>query len=425
MARCENTALRTCTIDHEGESTRQDETWWRTALEGKSGLYVLLLLMLGFTIRLVPAYLIYGSYDVGAWRTVVMYQGMGKNPYLTHKLNWPPLWPTLLLWAGRLETVYHLPDYFAVKLPAIICDVAVGFALYFYFFFKNPEQPHSAFRRALWYILNPVAIFTCAVHGQFDCIPALFTLLAVIAFERSSSEGRFPTVASLWLSLGVLARTWPGVLAPLFLPRLRGWSRRILFLIIVLLPSALSLWILYLQVPNVILHDVVHYRGDIGDWGLASTANLFPGWPWWRAFNGWIIRKLLYLGWLLIYLVFWRRRADMGKLACLAIANYYVFTPHAGQQHFEWIVPVAALVDIGWLRFYTVLAGVTLLLYYYLWPFNGEHFDFLSHQHTLSYYHNYLSVHAHFGTALLMLPLWGFCVVWYRALWRRCLLESI
>ncbi|CCW34473.1 hypothetical protein CTKA_00508 [Chthonomonas calidirosea] len=422
MARCEDASLPTFSVAHEGASPHK--TLWRTAFERESGLYVLLLLVLGLVIRLVPAYLIYGSYDVGAWRTVLMYQGMGKNPYLTHKLNWPPLWPTLLLWAGRLEAVYHLPDYFAVKLPAILCDVAVGFALYFYCFFKNSAYPHLAFRRALWYILNPVAIFTCAVHGQFDCIPALFTLLAVIALERCSEE-RFPVVTSLWLSLGVLARTWPGVLAPLFLPRIQGWARRLLFLAIVFVPSAVSLWILYLQAPHVILHDVVYYRGDIGDWGLASTANLLPTRPWWRAVNGWIVRKLLYLGWLTLYLIFWRRRVDMGKLVCLAIANYYVFTPHAGQQHFEWIVPMAVLADIGWLRFYTVVAGATLLLYYYLWPFNGEHFDFLSHQHTMSYYHNYLSLHAHFGTTLLMLPLWGFCVVWYGALWRRCLRESI
>lgn len=397
----------------------QDERERLPWMRERSGFYLLCLLFVGLLVRLVPAYLVYGSYDVGAWRQVLMHQSIGQNPYLTHKLNWPPLWPTLLLWAGRMQSVYGVPDYFVVKIPSILCDVAIGIALYIYFHQTEPTQPENACRWASLYVLNPVAIFTCAVHGQFDCIPALFVLLTVLSFMQTA-ENTFPLGSAVWLSLGVLSRTWPVVLLPLFIGRISHWSKRFAFLTIVLLPSLLSIWLLYLQVPATINQDVLHYRGDIGDWGLASAANLFPQIPSWRSLTGWVVRKLLYLGWFALYVVFWRRKPDIRKLVCLAIISYYVFTPHAGLQHFEWVVPLAVLAQPRWVTGYTVVATITLACYYYWWPFNGEHFDFLSRYHSASYYSHYLTVHTHLLTTLLMFPLWLYCVTWYIALWRDC-----
>src|ERR1041385_1841942 len=91
-------------------------------LRGKSAGFVLILLGISLVVRLIPAYLVHGSFDVGAWELVIREYRVGNNPYETGKLNWPPLWPMLLLYTLRLEDVYSVPTHFSVKLIPCLAD---------------------------------------------------------------------------------------------------------------------------------------------------------------------------------------------------------------------------------------------------------------------------------------------------------------
>src|SRR5690348_3413073 len=117
---------------------------------------LLLLLALALAVRLIPAYLVYGSFDTGAWELVVREFRLHHNPYETGKLNWPPLWPLLLFYTMKLEDAYGLPTWFSVKLIPCVVDAAIVVPLYLWFLRREGES--TASRRGLFYALNPVAI---------------------------------------------------------------------------------------------------------------------------------------------------------------------------------------------------------------------------------------------------------------------------
>lgn len=382
-------------------------------LHGTSGKYLVALIFIGLAVRIVPGLLIYGTDDVGAWRLVIRTFGQHQNPYTTGKLNWPPLWPTLLLYAGRLQEVYGFPDYFAVKVVPILCDTAIAIALYVWFLAET-RSPLQAWRLGLCYALNPVAVFTCAVHGQFDALPALFTLLAVMA-GMWANKGEFPLQAAVWLALGILTKLWPVALLPLFLRPLPGMGRRILFALIALLPSVISMAILYHLAPDVIVKNVFQYRSAIGWWGWTLPVSLFsvPTQQTIARIGQW----LLYGVWLALYAYLWKR-GTLAQGACLILLTFYVFTPGFGPQYLVWIVGVAMLGDRSRLRAYTALAAVSLLTLYTFKPFNGTYFGFLRRIRSDAFWKGYAAPHDIFGSALCMFPLWLLCCWWLAGLLR-------
>jgi hypothetical protein len=392
----------------------------RMLLQGDSGRYVLLLLALGLVVRFVPAYLIYGSNDVGAWRLVIREFAMHHNPYLTKKLNWPPLWPTLLLYTARMQEVYSLPDYVAVKVIPILVDASVPIALYWWFA-RNQCDLKSAFRRALWYALNPVAIFTCAFHGQFDGIPAFFSLLAVMPLLAARPSSADTIHSAFWLNLGIMARTWPVVLLPILLTHIRSAQRKAAYLLLALVPTIACLYLLYLQAPRAVVENVLLYRGGAGGWGLTApavflsdaTATKLAG----------VVRVILYLAWIALYVVVWRRRLPLAPAALLGVLTFYVFSPDGGVQHFEWIVPLAVLVDFRRMRLYTLVAGACIGIMYIFSPYNGEHFGFLKRTRSDLFWQTNMGHHHLVIGMWNFLPLWLLCVWWYITLLRDTLAQ--
>ena len=382
-------------------------------LQGANGKYLLALVLIGLVIRVVPGLLIYGTDDVGAWRLVIRTFAMGQNPYMTGKLNWPPLWPTLLLYAGRLQVMYGFSDYFAVKAIPIVCDVAIAAALYVWFLAET-GSPQKAWKLGLSYALNPVAIFTCAAQGQFDALPALFTLLAVMAGMRAN-KGTFPLQAAFWLALGILAKMWPVALLPLFLRQIPGTGKRILFALIALLPTVASMAILYHLAPDVIAKNVFQYRGSIGWWGWTLPMSRLPMTA--QQTISRIGQLALYGGWGALYACLWKR-GTLAQGACLVLLTFYALTPGFGPQYLLWIVGVAMLADRPRLRRYTALAAVSLLALYTLKPFNGTYFGFIRRMRSHTFWKDYATPHDLMLSALCLLPLWLLCVWWLLSLLR-------
>jgi hypothetical protein len=391
----------------EGSSSRV------SLLRGQSGAFVLALLALSLVVRLIPAYFVYGSFDVGTWGLVIREYRIGHNPYTTGKLNWPPLWPMLLFYTMRMEDVYNLPTHFAVKILPCLADSAIAIALYLWFA-RSTGSPSTAFKRSLWYALNPVAIATCALHGQFESLPSLFTLLAVMEATRAR-PGALPFRSAIWLGLGGMAKTWPLFLMPAFLRGMRSWRKQVVYVLIAVAPTVLSVWILYLQAPEPIVKNVLSYRSSSGQWGL--TAINFWLTP--EKAQAWshVVIYLLYTAWLAIYLVTWRK-GSTGQIAILGVLTFYVFTPGWGPQYFAWVLGIAILADFPRARIYTVLATLNLAILYIYSPYNGEYFDFLRRMHSDHFWNTYLDRNSIRINTILFLPLWLFSVGWLFTLLR-------
>lgn len=380
-------------------------------MRGESGKFFLTLLALGLAVRLVPAYLVYGSFDVGAWELVIREFRQGNNPYETGKLNWPLLWPLLLLYVRRMEDVYHLPTHFSVKIIPCLADTVLALVLYGWFA-QATGAPSVAFRRALWYALHPVAIATCALQGQFESLPSLFLVLAVMEAMRSPS-GALPVRSAIWLSLAGMAKTWPLFMLPAFLRAMRSWGQRVVYALLAVSLTVLSVAVLYWLSPDATVKHVLTYRGAPGQWGLTAWNYLLPeetGQVWAR-----IVLWILYASWLTVYLLTWGR-GSVSQVVCLGLLTFYVFTPGCGPQHHAWILGVALLADFPRARLHAVLASLSLAILYVYTPFNGEYFNFIRREHTPHFWATNMNADHMRGSAILFLPLWLFCIGWWAML---------
>lgn len=367
----------------------------------------------GLAVRLIPAYFVYGSFDVGAWELVIREFREGHNPYTTGKLNWPPLWPMLLFYTKRMEDVYGLPTHFSVKIIPCVADASIAVVLYLWF--ARSERVAVAFRKALWYALNPVAIVTCSMQGQFESLPSLCSVLAIISISRART-GKFPLVSAVWLGLGGLAKTWPLFLSPAFLRVMPGWKRRFVFLLIAFAPAVIGVGLLYLYDPEPIAKFVLSYRGRSGVWGLTSLDYLLPP----RASAVWnhFVLWVLYGAWGAVYFAT-RRCNDAARVACLGVLTFYVFTSGLRPQYFVWVLAISLIADFQRARLFTTLASATVGIYYVFMPYNGELFTFVSRNHTRLYWANLYGYHHLLVGSLVFLPLWVFCVWWWAALLRE------
>ena len=384
---------------------------------GESGRYALALVGLCLLIRLVPAALIWGADDMGAWIRVAHRIG-GMNPYRTGFVNWPPLWLGWLFYARRLTEIYGVPLPFAIKLGPILADLAITLTLYSHF--RRDGEARSAFRQSLWYALNPVAFYTSAFHGQFDSFPVLFGLLATLAVYNAK-PGVGWLRSTFWLGMAAFAKTWPILLLPGLVREARTYSRKVLYVVMALALPVISVGLLYLDDPVPIRRYVLNYRSAAEWWGLTSLDCLLT-----HTAAGWVNRMvswLFYGAMLGTYVFLWRqdRRVDPLRASCLILVTFFVFTSGFGIQYLLWVLPIALLADGRRARLYSLLTSVTITVQYIFRPFNGTYFQFLAHgpQRTAAFFRVYGTAHDKLWNAVTLAPLWLFFVWWWIGLLRE------
>lgn len=131
----------------------------------------------------------------------------------------PPSVYELSLVVGTISPVVTSPLFNLVyKIPMILADLLVG-AIIFRFLSEEPTSQKQAKKAYLFWFLNPLVIHVSAVHGAFDSICVLFTLIAVVFLIK---ERYFD--AGIALGLGVVTKVYPIYLVPLFLGAVVGRS---------------------------------------------------------------------------------------------------------------------------------------------------------------------------------------------------------
>jgi hypothetical protein len=88
----------------------------------------------------------------------------------------PWVWSHLGSLYSNKELYLHL---FLFKLPYLFFDIALGFILSN--FFKGQKKKKLTF--SLW-MFNPVTIYATFMMGQFDLLPAFFTILAIYLIQK-------------------------------------------------------------------------------------------------------------------------------------------------------------------------------------------------------------------------------------------------
>lgn len=350
------------------------------------------LTLIGLAIRLALAPLTQFTYDPVVWYSAGNDMLAGLSPYYTKTYSYPPLWaytyfPFLLiasllvdprtfgthiaqmdwisLFLGYSPTILSPVFLLAVKLPLIIADVVTGLLLYK---LARGFSSFSISRKAyMFWLFNPLVIWTSAVHGAFDVVPAMFTVLALVFVLRSKY-----LQTGMSLSIAILYKLYPVYLLPLYailawtdLGKERsfraafrqGKKRIMMFIVGGALPLLFSL-------PFVSLNDMLHtvivrqsYLSSMGGISLWEI-NSAPGFDWvWSTVgahmtlitittSAFALGVSSVAGWLLV------RRGpvetlDLVKTHIVGISAIFLSLLAVNPQYVIWIIPFLTLAIYG------------------------------------------------------------------------------
>ncbi len=164
----------------------------------------------------------------------------------------------------------------ALKLPLIMADIAstlVIFQLVARFRGARPAELVAG----LWF-LNPLLIWSTAVHGEVDGLATLFIVLFIAAVVYD-----WPVVAGVALALGIFAKAYPvalvplGVLVFLMRPAAPGTPRRARFLPVAWFAAGLALGILPLIIYVAPIVQSLAGGSASGVYGGLSVLIIFNG----------------------------------------------------------------------------------------------------------------------------------------------------
>jgi len=361
-----------------------------------------IILLLAALVRLLPAlWLPVGAgYDIASFHMVtdallggreVYAAALGRHPYL-------PFQMFIMGGMAALSAATGLPFVVAIKLPALLADVAIA-GLIYRLVASRRGRDWAAYA-ALLYALNPVSLLVSAYHGQFEAVTLLLLVVAWALWERQRVGA-----AAAALGLAILNKTWPVVLLPVFLMRLATWRARILHTLVALGIPALAVVVYLLAYnadPMTMLGRALTHRGVAGYWG--PSAVVFPlatAQPALQPLADALLalRNPLLLAAVLLTLWWTQRQPALDALLTVQLAVFAV-TVGFGIQWLVWPVPFALLAgQARWLRLYSLAAALMLAVH-------------LFGLHMVPWLPERLPASADWIIRLSALPAWGVVVAW-------------
>jgi hypothetical protein len=260
----------------------------------------------------------------------------GRHPYL----------PLMLYWLGFAELVARetsMSFVHVVKIAPILADVAIGAAVHRAALHRRP--PPVAFSYGLAYAVNPVTIYVCAYHGQFDALPTLFGMLSALM------AGTSPAAAGAWLGLGILCKSWPAIGLPsllLGLESVRIRFRALSATAFVPLLGVATYSVLFGASPVPALVNAVSYNWGIGIWGYGYILRLLSiATPTTSFLLEWILLYGRYatLAWMAVTWYFVAGRKDLWYALFVLILCFLALGHAFSIQYLCWIVPFAMVAS--------------------------------------------------------------------------------
>jgi len=127
---------------------------------------------------------------------------------------------------------------FIIKLPFLVADLVVAWALYQYC-----QRSNGARQAVIFWLFNPITIFAFYIFGRFESIPVMFCMLSLLAIQK-----KHLLVAAVLMGLSMNSREIFIFLGPVFValvcsPSCRDfkWSSRLASVIIIGVATAISL----------------------------------------------------------------------------------------------------------------------------------------------------------------------------------------
>lgn len=265
----------------------------------------------------------------------------------------------------------NVPFFAIVRLPTAAADVGTSLLLVAYA--RRRVGLPAAARTGLLYAVCPFPVLVGFYHGQFDAIPAFFTVGSFYLLDRQPLTGGRVAGSAAFLAFGVLEKIWPVFVAPLLLVQAGSPRERVAYAAIasaIILGFVLSYLLLYGSTLDVMRGQIVDYRAP---YPTAAGPSLMID----RVFSflpfadDWLRLELKHgdllayaiVGALQVYLIARRERVVPAAVCVLAVL--FVVNNDGSAYHYIWILPLAlmaghrgfvAAITMGGTGLYVVLA---------------------------------------------------------------------
>lgn len=346
------------------------------------------MLLVGLALRLILAPFTCHPYDVTVLYGITNDLLAGLNVYATNSFSYPPLWSYIEYPALRFASFFVSPQVFGLrldsmnlmeswklppvvtsplfniisKLPLIVADVLIGIIIYDVVRkLKDEESAKLSF--FLWFF-NPLVVTIDSIHGQFDVLPALMTVLALCLFCR-----RRYFACGIAIGIGSLFKIYPVFLAPLYLFSIASFETdkslnvsnnisKILTGCLRFVAGMMVTFLIFLLplVNSNLVHDVFSRTSIIPTIGGLTLFNVAycPGFEWLLPFisaNATLVSMSLvilsFFMTIFISVVSFFRRSDflrtmvLGHIAILLTT--YLTSTTVNPQYMLWILPFLVL----------------------------------------------------------------------------------
>lgn len=295
-----------------------------------------------------------------------------------------------------LSDKLNMPFYIIMKIPALIGDLFLSVAIY-YWVLRLKKERNMAFKGAIAYAINPLVILISAFQGNMMSIPTLFMFLAVmiILYDRDKNY----RLSALLLGLAVAFRGFPILLLPLILLKSElPVLKKIKYSAYTIIPVVLAFIPFLLLGYKSVFREVFGYYGD-NEYGFAAIEKMFSIYCYIVAHNfvtiknsvqahlysvvnlykqvpcnGVIIRLMDHSKsiFLLAYLAVISRYRKLGllQLTLSTYLGFYFFYDGAASQYFIWIIPFFYFLDSKFPDYYIIFGTYAVIsVYLCLHPF--------------------------------------------------------
>lgn len=257
--------------------------------------------------------------------------------------NYPP---PIYLFDGLFHLIIPETNYGFVKLPYLIFDLMIAFLLLK--MFDSKKQSMIAF---VFWMFNPIALYSTYMMGQFDIIPTFFTVLSIYFTSKNKLE-----YSALALGGGIAFKIYPiFLLIPLVILGKNYWEK-LKLTILALLPYLL------LILPYLSSHS---FR-TTALFANQSSKSLYANIP--VSGGESIILFPVFL--IFFYLIIWNRINIVSwKLYSIPLLLFFIFT-HFHPQWLIWLTPFL-IIDLSQTHNKNILPIILIFL-----TFTGSLFFF-------------------------------------------------
>lgn len=368
-----------------------------------------ILIAIGFILRIIPAFIFYGTGDVTSDSAIAVKFLQGKDLYRQTNYNHFPVLIFLWAFAEIAEDWTGIGKHFWQKVPSVASDAVITYLIYDTIL-KIRKSKKDAFNGALLYTFNPVVLLITSFHGQYESL----VMMIVVFILRAFHFGTWKNISKKVLVLsffGIMVKGWVVLTAAVVMSHLKYMKRSLIFLSNLLLLLAMATIPLILIHGYSFIHNTLTYF-PAGDHGLGAVFEHFPSFfehpPlsyihdvffWGHS----IVAKLIAIL-LLIFALIKGAKMNVFNAMLLVYLTLYSISTGLGSQYLMWVIPLAIIVKDRFLAPYSFIASLAIIVFY---------LDRYQSAFTATVFPNLFGIGSlpiSYGKMIFIL--WIFCIIW-------------